>query len=309
MLARAVVVQGARLDAGALPSRRWIGSRYGQCAPAFERPASRRGARRHAGDDRSVLWAPPLCEAQATASSSSLRPSCGRRRRSPRAARPAAPSPPSAGNTGRSMSPGARRRSRRRRRPRRSRRDAPTRGCRRAPLRPGPGSGGHCHPGRLPALTPAACVSAGDNRPHVGHWPRASSSSPRCCMRSGTRVAIAPAATPASPSIAALFLVVVWAPLGVWALGRAAALGPVERAVLLASAIVHVFYFTTPLRGYRPSIPRPSSTRWHAAPVRCWRTLGALVWLGEAMRRRRRVRRRRRRHRRVLHRRRAGPLG
>src|SRR5829696_1478052 len=52
--------------------------------------------------------------------------------------------------------------------------------------------------------------------------------------------------------MAALLLVVVWAPLGLWfgwqALPR---WGAVEWAVLFASAVVHVVYFTTLLRGYR----------------------------------------------------------
>jgi drug/metabolite transporter (DMT)-like permease len=83
--------------------------------------------------------------------------------------------------------------------------------------------------------------------------------------------------------IAALFLAVVWAPLGVWAAWDALPhWGPVEWAVLLASAIVHVFYFTTLLRGYRLSdltvvYPVARGT----GPLLA--TLGALVWLGEAM--------------------------
>ena len=54
--------------------------------------------------------------------------------------------------------------------------------------------------------------------------------------------------------VAALFLVrAVGAARRLGRLGRAAALGPVEWAVLLASAVVHVVYFTTLLRGYRLS--------------------------------------------------------
>ena len=54
--------------------------------------------------------------------------------------------------------------------------------------------------------------------------------------------------------ISALFLVALWAPLGVWAAwGVLPRWGRVEWSVLLASAIVHVVYFTTLLRGYRLS--------------------------------------------------------
>ena len=83
--------------------------------------------------------------------------------------------------------------------------------------------------------------------------------------------------------IAALFLVVVWAPLGVWSAWDALpGWGRVEWAVLLASAIVHVFYFTTLLRGYRLSdltvvYPVARGT----GPLLA--SLGALLWLGESM--------------------------
>ena len=83
--------------------------------------------------------------------------------------------------------------------------------------------------------------------------------------------------------IAALFLVVVWAPLGVWAGWDALPhWGRLEWAVLLASAIVHVFYFTTLLRGYRLSdltvvYPVARGT----GPLLA--SLGALIWLGESM--------------------------
>src|SRR4029079_9361830 len=55
-----------------------------------------------------------------------------------------------------------------------------------------------------------------------------------------------------------------------------------EWAVLLASAIVHVFYFTTLLRGYRLSAltvvyPVARGT----GPLLA--SLGALVWLGESL--------------------------
>ena len=83
--------------------------------------------------------------------------------------------------------------------------------------------------------------------------------------------------------IAALFLVVVWAPLGLWAAWDAVPhWGRLEWAVLLASAIVHVFYFTTLLRGYRLSdlsvvYPVARGT----GPLLA--SLGALLWLGESM--------------------------
>ena len=83
--------------------------------------------------------------------------------------------------------------------------------------------------------------------------------------------------------ISALFLVVVWAPLGIWAAWDALPRwGRVEWAVLLASAVVHVFYFTTLLRGYRLSdltvvYPVARGT----GPLLS--SLGALLWLGEAM--------------------------
>ena len=83
--------------------------------------------------------------------------------------------------------------------------------------------------------------------------------------------------------MSALFLVVVWAPLGVWAAWDALPRwGRLEWAVLLASAIVHVFYFTTLLRGYRLSdltvvYPVARGT----GPLLA--SLGALVWLGETL--------------------------
>lgn len=83
--------------------------------------------------------------------------------------------------------------------------------------------------------------------------------------------------------MAALLLVVIWAPLGLWAAWRAVPLwGAVEWAVLLASAIVHVFYFTTLLRGYRLSyltVVYPVARG--SGPLLA--SLGAIVWLGESM--------------------------
>src|SRR4029453_19146107 len=52
--------------------------------------------------------------------------------------------------------------------------------------------------------------------------------------------------------MAALLLLVVWAPLGLWAVWQALPRwGALESMVLLGSAVVHVVYFTTLLRGYR----------------------------------------------------------
>lgn len=81
----------------------------------------------------------------------------------------------------------------------------------------------------------------------------------------------------------ALFLVVVWAPLGAWAAWDALPRwGRFEWGVLAASALVHVFYFTTLLRGYRASdltIVYPVARG--TGPLLA--SLGALVWLGESM--------------------------
>ncbi|MDQ2928555.1 MAG: EamA family transporter [Pseudomonadota bacterium] len=83
--------------------------------------------------------------------------------------------------------------------------------------------------------------------------------------------------------IAALFLVVIWAPLGAWAAWDAVPLwGTLQWSVLLASAIVHVVYFTTLLRGYRLSdltIVYPVARG--TGPLLA--TLGALAWFGETM--------------------------
>ena len=54
--------------------------------------------------------------------------------------------------------------------------------------------------------------------------------------------------------ITALMLVTLWAPVGVWASwGGLPLWGWLEWSVLLASAVVHLVYFTTLLRGYRLS--------------------------------------------------------
>ena len=83
--------------------------------------------------------------------------------------------------------------------------------------------------------------------------------------------------------MAALLLVVVWAPLGVWfgwqALPR---WGAVEWAVLFASAVVHVVYFTTLLRGYRlADLTVVYPVARGTGPLLT--SLGAIVWLGERL--------------------------
>jgi drug/metabolite transporter (DMT)-like permease len=83
--------------------------------------------------------------------------------------------------------------------------------------------------------------------------------------------------------IAALFLVVVWAPLGVWAGWQTLPRwGALEWAVLLASAVVHVLYFTTLLRGYRlADLTVVYPVARGTGPLLA--SLGALVWLGERL--------------------------
>ncbi|MEO7056204.1 MAG: EamA family transporter [Caldimonas sp.] len=83
--------------------------------------------------------------------------------------------------------------------------------------------------------------------------------------------------------MAALLLVVVWAPLGLWVAWRAVPLwGVVEWAVLLASAVVHVFYFTTLLRGYRlADLTVVYPVARGSGPLLA--SFGAVVWLGESM--------------------------
>ena len=83
--------------------------------------------------------------------------------------------------------------------------------------------------------------------------------------------------------VAALLLLVVWSPLGVWSGWQVLPRwGLVEWAVLLASAIVHVVYFTTLLRGYRLAdltvvYPLARGT----GPLLS--SLGAILWLGERL--------------------------
>ena len=83
--------------------------------------------------------------------------------------------------------------------------------------------------------------------------------------------------------MAALLLLVVWAPLGLWAAWQALPRwGAFECAVLLASAVVHVVYFTTLLRGYRLAdltvvYPIARGT----GPLLA--SFGAIVWLGERL--------------------------
>ncbi|MEO5844134.1 MAG: DMT family transporter [Caldimonas sp.] len=83
--------------------------------------------------------------------------------------------------------------------------------------------------------------------------------------------------------MAALLLIVVWAPLGVWFGWQALPQwGAVEWAVLLASAIVHVVYFTTLLRGYRlADLTVVYPVARGTGPLLT--TFGAILWLGERL--------------------------
>jgi drug/metabolite transporter (DMT)-like permease len=83
--------------------------------------------------------------------------------------------------------------------------------------------------------------------------------------------------------MAALFLVVIWAPLGVWAArSELARWRLLEWTVLLASAIVHVLYFTTLLRGYRlADLTVVYPVARGTGPLLA--SMGALAWLGESM--------------------------
>ena len=76
---------------------------------------------------------------------------------------------------------------------------------------------------------------------------------------------------------------VVWAPLGIWCGWDAVPRwGCVEWAVLLASAIVHVVYFTILLRGYRlADLTVVYPVARGTGPLLA--SLGALLWLGESM--------------------------
>ena len=83
--------------------------------------------------------------------------------------------------------------------------------------------------------------------------------------------------------MAALILVVVWAPLGIWAGWQALPRwGALEWTVLLASAVVHVVYFTTLLRGYRiADLTVVYPVARGTGPLLA--SLGAIVWLGERL--------------------------
>ena len=83
--------------------------------------------------------------------------------------------------------------------------------------------------------------------------------------------------------MAAVLLVVVWAPLGIWAGWQALPRwGRLEWAVLLASAVVHVVYFTTLLRGYRlADLTVVYPVARGIGPLLA--SIGALVWLGERL--------------------------
>ena len=83
--------------------------------------------------------------------------------------------------------------------------------------------------------------------------------------------------------MAGLLLVLIWAPVGVWAgWGVLAQWGWREWGVVLTSAVVHLVYFQTLLRGYRRSdltvvypVARGSGPLLSA--------IGAVLWLGEGI--------------------------
>jgi drug/metabolite transporter (DMT)-like permease len=83
--------------------------------------------------------------------------------------------------------------------------------------------------------------------------------------------------------IAALQVVVLWAPLGLWAAwGVVPGWGGREWAVVLASAVLHLLYFSTLLRGYRVSdltVVYPVARG--SAPL--FSSFGAVLLLGEAL--------------------------
>jgi len=83
--------------------------------------------------------------------------------------------------------------------------------------------------------------------------------------------------------IAALQLLVLWAPVGLWASwGVVSNWGIAEWAIVLASAVVHLVYFSTLLRGYRKSdltVVYPVARG--SAPLLS--SLGAVLWLGESL--------------------------
>jgi drug/metabolite transporter (DMT)-like permease len=83
--------------------------------------------------------------------------------------------------------------------------------------------------------------------------------------------------------MAAVLLVVVWAPLGIWAGWQALPRwGAIEWAVLVASAAVHVVYFTTLLRGYRlADLTVVYPVARGTGPLLA--SLGAVVWIGERL--------------------------
>ncbi len=83
--------------------------------------------------------------------------------------------------------------------------------------------------------------------------------------------------------IAGLLLVLIWAPVGVWAgSGVLGQWGWREWGVVLASAVVHLVYFQTLLRGYRLSdltVVYPVARG--SGPLLS--SIGAVLWLGETI--------------------------
>ena len=200
------------------------------------------------------------------------------RRRSRSAGAPAAPSRPSAERSGARCRRGGRGAAVGVRSPRR-RRGVPIRGCRRASLRRGWGSvGDRGHDATVAAARRPARLrqrlgrAADHNRRPMSAPPWASSSPSRSCMPSGTWSPRRPAAMPASALMAALLLVVLWAPLGVWAAGRRCRAGAGSNGrTAREGAVVHVVYFDASSTGRRIRILRSCIRSRCPAPGPCCR--------------------------------------
>jgi hypothetical protein len=279
---------------------RWIGSRYGQCVPHSSASASK-PARASMRATTAVCSGSPLCEAQATASSSSLRPSW-----SAAAAR----------------------------HQRQGLQHLDCRARKHRPLdvaeRSHQAAVGIDHGDRaaMRRFADAAAHRFDQDRVHAaivvlrdtGDAPATAAPRPLATIGRMSATALGLVLFAALlhalwnvvakrtggdarfALISALFLVVVWAPLGIWAASDALPRwGRTEWAVLLASAIVTSS--TSPpccaATGSRPHRRLPGGARHRAAAGLARRA--ALARRGDEHRGR--LRRRRRRHRRLLHRR------
>ena len=241
------------------------------------RSASSPALRQHARDDAHVCIGSPLCEAQAIASSSSLRPSrsaaplVDQRQRLQHLDRRAREDRP--------LDVAERREhARRRHRRRRSRRDAPIRAMppRITSTRIGfIGVHGIREPAdcsrRSTTSRAASTGAAGDNRPHVGHGPgpRPLRRAAACVLERGRQ---AHRRRRRFALIAALFLVVrVGAARHLGGLGRGAALGRRRMGGAARQRGASTSSTSRPCCAATASPTSPSSTRWRAAPGRCWR--------------------------------------